>query len=157
MAGGKISQKMGKQVEKCGASRIVKRQGDENRRSRILLARAALPTCRFYRCRVGNETSLTPPPFCSLFLFFSFFLFPFSLSLHFATNAVGAVSKVPIRKMEPSSVPGRRRFDDNVGQESGYLHGETRPCRDSHATTSRVCSCSVILLSPMWTCSTDWV
>lgn len=154
MAGGKISQKMGKQVEKCGASRIVNRQGDENRRSRIILARAALPTCRFYRCRVGNETSLTPPLSVP---FFSFFPFSFSLSLHFATNAVGAVSKVPIRKMEPSSVPGRRRFDDIVGQESGYLHGETRPCRISHATTSRVCSCSVILLSPMWTCSTDWV
>lgn len=145
---------MGKQVEKYGASRIVKRQGDENRRSRILLARAALPTCRFYRCRVGNETSLTPPLSVP---FFSFFPFSFSLSLHFATNAVGAVSMVPIRKMEPSSVPGRRRLDDIVGQESGYLHGETRPCRISHATTSRVCSCSVILLGPMWTCSTDWV
>lgn len=154
MAGGKISQKMGKQVEKCGASRIVKRQGDENRRSRILLARAALPTCRFYRCRVGNETSLTPPLSVAFFSFFPFSLF---LSLHFATNAVGAILKVPIKKMEPSSVPGRRRFDDIVGQESGYLHGETRPCRISHATTSRVCSCSVILLSPMWTCSTDWV
>lgn len=153
MAGGKISEKMGKQVEKCGASRIVKRQGDENRRSRILLARAALPTCRFCRCRVGNE-SLTPPLSVP---FFSFFPFSFSLSLHFATNAVGAILKVPIRKMEPSSIPGRRRFDDIVGQESGYFHGETRPCRISHATTSRVCSCSVILLSPMWTCSTDWV
>lgn len=146
---------VGKQVEKCGASRIVKRQGDENRRSRILLARAALPTCRIGRCRVAGMKRLDAPPFWSIFFFF----FPFSLflSLHFVTNAVGAVLKVPIRKMEPSSVPGRRRFDDIVGQESGYLHGETRPCRISHATTSRVCSCSVILLGPMWTCSTDWV
>lgn len=69
---------MGKQVEKCGASRIVNRQGDENRRSRILLARAALPTCRFYRCRVGNETSLTPPLSVPFFSFFPFSLFTFT-------------------------------------------------------------------------------
>lgn len=126
------------------SSRIVSRQGNENR---ILLARTP---GRHYR-RVGlvgaelgfgNETSLTsPPPFCSLFVFL-FFLFPFSLSLHFATNAVSATLKLPIRKMEPLSIPGRRPFDDIVGQESGYLYGETRPCRISHATTSRVCSCS---------------